>query len=143
METIHIMLFIFVNFNFCDLFKCDHLKQMSGKLQDNMHCKIPFLHNKCICTYICVQILCIYIVYSYCDKGKILEGITLSQGIVADIKWTSEEGVYLLILYTAKWAFKIILYVLLCLIMYYCIILHFSHAAIVIKIHTHNMNFPV
>lgn len=102
------MAFIFVNFNFCDYLNV--IIEMNGKVQDNMHCIIPFLYNKCIIyTYICV------------DKGKVLEGITLSQGIVADIKWSSDKGVFLLTWYIAKCAFKIFCtfyFVLSCIVLF-------------------------
>lgn len=106
---------------------------MTGKLQDNMHCIIPFLYDKYIYAYICV------------DIRKVPKGITLSQAMVIDFKWTSEEEDLILTLDTPNYVFRIILYVLLCLIMY-CFVLSyfiFEVPAIAIKTHTHNMNFPV
>lgn len=102
---------------------------MTGKLQDNMHCIIPFLYNKYIYVYICV------------DIRKVPKGITLSQAMVVDFKWSSEEEVLILTLDTPNYVFRIILYVLLCLIMY-CFVLSyfiFEVPAIAIKIHTHNI----
>lgn len=50
-------------------------------------------------------------IYSCADTGKGLGGITPSQGMVTDFKWSSEEEAFILTLYDAKYVFtsKIIL----------------------------------